>query len=81
LSGRYPVEGATVDAIAALHAGQQTVGLSERRPDLPPGLVRIVDDALARDPARRYRNAGAMEEDLRRVLDLQNALDEQWRTR
>ena len=76
MSGRYPVEGATVDAIAALHARQQTIGLSERRPDLPPGLVRIVDDALARDPARRYRSAGAMEEDLRRVLDLQNALDE-----
>jgi serine/threonine-protein kinase len=76
MTGRYPVEGATGDAIAALHARQHRIGLSERRPDLPPGLVRIVDDALARDPAGRYRSAGAMEDDLRRVLDLQDALDE-----
>lgn len=76
MTGRYPVEGATFDAIAALHARQHTIGLSERRPDLPARLVRIVDDALADDPARRYRSAGAMEEDLRSVLELQNALDE-----
>ena len=76
MTGRYPVEGATFDAIAALHARQHTIGLSERRPDLPARLVRIVDDALAGDPARRYRSASAMEEDLRSVLELQNALDE-----
>jgi serine/threonine-protein kinase len=76
MTRRYPVEGETFDAIAALHARQHTIGLSEWRPDLPPRLVRIVDDALARDPARRYRSAGAMEEDLRSVLELQNVLDE-----
>jgi len=76
MTGRYPVEGATFDDIAAQHARQHHIALSERRPDLPPPLVRIVEDALAHDPARRYRSAGAMEEDLRSVLDLQNALDE-----
>ena len=76
MTGRYPVEGATFDAIATLDARQHTIGLSERRPDLPARLVRIVDDALAADPARRYRSASAMEEDLRSVLELQNALDE-----
>ena len=76
MTGRYPVEGATFDAIAALHARQHMIPLLERRPDLPSRLVRIVEDALAPDPARRYRSAGAMAEDLLGVLDFQNALDE-----
>ena len=76
MTGRYPVEGATFDAIAALHARRHMISLSERRPDLPPPLVRIVEDALARDPAGRYRSAGAMEEDLLSALELQSALDE-----
>jgi serine/threonine protein kinase/tetratricopeptide (TPR) repeat protein len=76
MTGRYPVEGATFDAIATLDARQHPIGLSERRPDLPARLVRIVDDALAADPARRYRSASAMEDDLRSVLELQDALDE-----
>src|SRR6266850_985271 len=76
MTGRYPVEGATFDAIAALHARRHMIPLSERRPDLPPPLVRIVEGALARDPAGRYRSAGAMEEDLLNALELQSALDE-----
>ena len=76
MTARYPVEGATVDAIAFLHERQHMISLAERRPDLPPRLVGIVEAALARDPARRYRSAGAMEKDLLSVLDIQNALDE-----
>ncbi len=76
MTARFPVEGGTFGAIAGLHARQHMIGLSERRPDLPPGLVRIVEDALARDPARRYRSAEAMEKDLLSVLEIQNALDE-----
>ena len=76
LTGRHPVEGATFEAIAAQHTRQHTIGLLERRPDLSPRLAKIVDDALARDPARRYRSANAMEEDLRGALEFQNALDE-----
>jgi serine/threonine-protein kinase len=76
MTGRYPVEGGTIGAIAALHARRHMIALSERRPDLPARLVRIVDDALARDPARRYRSAGAMEKDLLSVIEIQNAVDE-----
>jgi serine/threonine protein kinase/tetratricopeptide (TPR) repeat protein len=76
LTKRYPVEGETFDAIAASHAHRQPTPLSDRRPDLPPRLVQVVEGALAGDPARRYRSAGAMEHDLVSVLELQNALEE-----
>ena len=73
---RYPVEGETFDGIAAMHARRQRTPLSDHRPDLPPRLVQVVESALERDPARRYRGAGVMEHDLVSVLELQNALDE-----
>jgi serine/threonine protein kinase len=76
LTKRYPVEGETFDAIAALHARRHRTPLADRRPDLPPHLVQVVESALERDPARRHRSAGAMEHDLVTVLELQNALDE-----
>jgi len=76
MTARFPVEGGTYGAIAGLHARQHKIALSERRSDLPPGLVRIVEDALAREPARRYRSAEAMEKDLLSVLEMQNAQDE-----
>ncbi|MES1244462.1 MAG: protein kinase [Acidobacteriota bacterium] len=36
--------------------------------DLPPGLERILDRALEKDPARRYQRAKDMADDLRRLL-------------
>ena len=41
------------------------VPLSELRPDVPPELEAIVDRALARSKAVRYRDAGEMASDLR----------------
>src|SRR5215510_16237517 len=76
MTGRYPVEGGTFEAIAEAHARRQTTPLAERRPDLPPPLVQVIEDALAFDPARRHRSAWAMEQELLNVVELQNALDE-----
>jgi eukaryotic-like serine/threonine-protein kinase len=67
---KYPVEGETMDAIAAAHAGQLCVPLADARPDLPDGFLHVVDRALARDPARRYLSAGAMHQDLVDALQL-----------
>lgn len=36
--------------------------------NLPPGIERVLDRALEKDPARRYQRARDMVEDLRRVL-------------
>jgi TolB-like protein/tetratricopeptide (TPR) repeat protein len=76
MTGRFPVEGGTFEAIAVAHARRRATPLAERRPDLPPRLVQIVEDALAPDPAHRHRSAAAMEHDLLNVLESQNALDE-----
>jgi serine/threonine-protein kinase len=75
-TGRYPVEGGTFEGLAAAHARRQTTPVAERRPDLPPPLVHVIEDALALDPARRHRSAWAMEHELLGVVELHNALDE-----
>jgi TolB-like protein/tetratricopeptide (TPR) repeat protein len=64
LTLRYPVEGDTFDAVEAAHASGRAVPLGDRRPDLPLELVRVIECALNRDPARRHRSAGALQEDL-----------------
>jgi serine/threonine-protein kinase len=76
MTGRYPVEGGTVEAIAVAHARRRVTPLAERRPDLPPRLVQVIEDALSFDPAHRHRSAWAMEQELLNVVELQNALDE-----
>jgi serine/threonine-protein kinase len=75
-TGRYPVEGGTFDAIADAHAHRRPTPVGERRPDLPPALVHVIDEALALDPARRHRSAWAMEHALLEVAELHHALDE-----
>ena len=47
--------------------------LSDRRPDLPESFARVVERALERDPARRYRSCGAMQQDLVGALELETA--------
>jgi eukaryotic-like serine/threonine-protein kinase len=70
---RYPVEGETVGDIAAAHAQGEAVPLADRRPSLPASFVRIVERALDRNPARRYRSSGAMQQDLVSALELESA--------
>lgn len=36
------------------------VNLIERRPDLPPDFVRVIEKAIAPDPALRYKSVGEM---------------------
>jgi eukaryotic-like serine/threonine-protein kinase len=77
LTKRYPVEGETLDEIAAMHARGRRTPLADRRPDLPPSLLQVVENALRPDPAHRYRSASAMEHDLISTVEIQNALDEE----
>lgn len=68
---RYPVEGESVGEIAAAHGRGEMTPLSERRPNLPVSFTRVVEHALERDPARRYRSCGAMQDDLASALELE----------
>jgi eukaryotic-like serine/threonine-protein kinase len=76
LTKRYPAEGVTLDDVAAVHARGQAIPLADRRPDLPASLLQVVETALQRDPARRYRSSAAMEDDLISAVEIQNAFDE-----
>jgi serine/threonine-protein kinase len=70
---RYPVEGATMYDIAAGHERKDVTPLSDRRPELPESFTRVVEHALERDPARRYRSCGALQQDLVNALELETA--------
>lgn len=69
---RYPVEGATLDALKVAHAGGHVQALGALRPDLPERFVRAVERALEPDPAARYRSVTAMRQELERVLGVRH---------
>jgi eukaryotic-like serine/threonine-protein kinase len=62
----YPVEGATMSQIETAHRRSERRPIADGHVQLPESFVRIVERALARDPARRYRTAESMLEDLER---------------
>jgi WD40 repeat protein len=69
LTGRTPFAGATPGALAALVETSEPPSPRLLAPAVPRDLETIVLKCLERDPARRYVNAVALAEDLRRFLD------------
>ena len=61
LTGSVPFNGdsAVATALARLHAPAPDV--RSRRPDVPPDLALVVRQAMAREPAERFNDAGAMQ--------------------
>ena len=60
LSGRPPFpKGNSAQKVAA-HLEQQPEPLARLRPELPAGLVQVIDKMMAKDPARRYQTAAAV---------------------
>lgn len=51
----------------SLPAGTGAASLRDLRPDLPLELVQVLERALDPDPRRRYRSAGALEQELARL--------------
>lgn len=64
LSMRYPVEGSTIAELQSAHASRRATPISDLRPDLPAGIVQVIERALDRDPEHRPRSAGAMQQEL-----------------
>jgi len=56
VTGDYPVDARTVDQLRDAHTKRQHRWLSERRPDLPVGFMKVVEKAIALDPQDRYEN-------------------------
>ncbi|PTL75681.1 serine/threonine-protein kinase [Vitiosangium sp. GDMCC 1.1324] len=71
VAGRKPFEGESDVQVMRAVLDEPLVGVRELRPETPETLARIIDKALARDPAERYASC----------RELQSALDEvlfQW---
>jgi hypothetical protein len=64
VSGSYPVEGTTPAEIARAHWAATRRLLVDRRPDLSPEFIHVVERAIAPEPARRYQSAGELFEAL-----------------
>ncbi len=68
LAGRLPFEGTSAEHTIEAVVLREPVPLRRMRPDVPPALERVVRVCLAKRPSRRYRDAGALRDDLDRVL-------------
>jgi serine/threonine-protein kinase len=65
LAGRPPFEGETALAVAVQHVKSKPQRLETLRPDLPPGLCRIVHKLLEKSTQDRYQDATEVLKDLR----------------
>jgi eukaryotic-like serine/threonine-protein kinase len=59
-TGRYPVEGRTLEDVREAHAQGARASLRAVRPDLPNALVSAIERAIDHDPAERYASAEAL---------------------
>lgn len=65
LTGRHPFEEDTLLALRQRQLTEPAPSLSSIQPAALPPLVRMIDRALARDPAQRFQSADEMVEALR----------------
>jgi eukaryotic-like serine/threonine-protein kinase len=68
LTGQYPVSGSTLEDVRDAHRARRRTKLRDVQPDVPPGLVLVVENAMALDPRERPTNAGVFEARLASVL-------------
>jgi Tol biopolymer transport system component len=61
LSGGLPIEGVTIDDVRQAHIRGERKRLRDVRPDLPDGLVKVIERATAHEPDVRFRTAGELE--------------------
>lgn len=66
LSGQLPFDGPAVTVLYN-HVHTPPPPIRRVNRDLPPGIARPINRALAKDPARRYATAGEFARDLRRA--------------
>ena len=80
LAGTPPFRGDNALSVAVQHLKTRPEPLEQLRPDLPPGLCRIVHKMLSKDPAQRYPKAREILRDLRTLrteMAEDDAADEQ----
>jgi tRNA A-37 threonylcarbamoyl transferase component Bud32 len=68
LTGRYPVDGESMQRIRERLSRGERVALRDARPALPSDLVLAVERACALDPARRFASPAELEQALANAL-------------
>lgn len=66
-SGRAPFEADSAMTVMMMHVNDPVPDLSNLRPDVPLGLKRIINKALAKNQNERFQKAGALAEALRNI--------------
>jgi len=74
LTGEVPFPGDRLMATLWAHVNQPPPSVSERNPDLPAGLDGVVEKALAKSPADRYRTCAELVADAGHALGLSGEL-------
>jgi serine/threonine protein kinase/flagellar biosynthesis GTPase FlhF len=69
LTGRFPYTGSTPTEIAQKHLTDVLQPMRSLLPDIPENVARVVETALAKRPAHRYKDTAAFLADLKRVRD------------
>ena len=64
VTGRFPIEAASLDALWAAHARQERRRLRDERPELPDAFIAVVERAVDPIAGRRYASAGEMHDAL-----------------
>ncbi len=67
-TGRLPFEGETPVSVALRHVNDIAPAPRSVNPAIPPALEAVILKAMLKDPARRYRSAEDMRQDLLRVV-------------
>jgi hypothetical protein len=68
LGGRPPFLSDSAVALMMMHLNDPVPDVRKFRPDVPNGLIAVLDKALQKDRDLRYRTAGEMATDLRNAL-------------
>jgi serine/threonine-protein kinase len=67
-TGRYPVEGSTLEELRDRHAAGDVSDLSSLRPDYPAALVQLIERALSEQASDRFISARVMAESVSRLI-------------
>jgi serine/threonine-protein kinase len=67
-TGRLPFDGETPVSVALRHVNDIAPAPRSINPNIPPALEAVILKSMQKDPAKRYRSAEDMREDLLRVV-------------
>jgi serine/threonine-protein kinase len=66
-TGKLPFQGDTPISVALKHVNDEAPAPRAINPNIPPALEAVITKAMQKDPAKRYRSADDMRDDLQRV--------------